>query len=137
MLLAYPDGAADADAVAAWLARREAAGALRIVADDGGAALGFVQLHDIHRRGGHAMLAIALLPEARGRGVGRAALDALHDLARREFGLRKLMLEVRADNAAAIALYQAMGYRTVGTLRAHYDDGARLHDVCVMERLLP
>ncbi len=56
--------------------------------------------------------------------------------ASRELGLRKLMLEVMAGNAPAVALYRSLGYREVGTLVDHYDDGARMHDTLIMETLL-
>jgi ribosomal protein S18 acetylase RimI-like enzyme len=35
-----------------------------------------------------------------------------------------LRLEVRADNVAAIRLYERHGYRRIGRLAAYYDDGA-------------
>jgi putative acetyltransferase len=48
-------------------------------------------------------------PEARGRRVGRAVLDALEDRAR-ELGLRRLVLETGIHQHAAIALYTHTGY---------------------------
>lgn len=51
---------------------------------------------------------LAVLPSARGRGVGRALLGAVEDEARRR-GCCKLTLEVRQDNPAA-GLYRALGF---------------------------
>lgn len=50
-----------------------------------------------------------LLPEARGRGTGRAALAAALDAAR-ALGIRALHLEVGRDNERARQLYAALGF---------------------------
>ena len=134
-LLANPPPGGDPD-VPGWVARREADGRLWAIADaETNACLGFVQLSDIHRKNALGWLGIALAPQARGRGLGRAAMALLEDEAR-AMGLRKLLLQVRTDNPVAIALYARAGYARVGVMRDHYDDGARLHDVLVMEKLL-
>lgn len=133
-LLANPPQGGDAD-VAGWIARRQEAGALWCIAGDRDQCLGYVQLAGIHRKNRFAWLGIVLAPAARGHGVGDAALRLLAAEAL-QMGIRKLLLEVRADNAVAIRLYETLGYRLVGVLRAHYDDGARFHDTLIMERLL-
>lgn len=66
---------------------------------------------------------LATRPEARGRGIGAALLRAATAAARRR-GCRVLRLEVRTDNAAAIALYERLGYRRFGTWPHYYQDGA-------------
>jgi len=53
---------------------------------------------------------LAVLPEFRGRGVGRALLVAVEERARAR-GCAKLTLEVREDNARARALYHERGFR--------------------------
>jgi ribosomal protein S18 acetylase RimI-like enzyme len=55
---------------------------------------------------------LAVLPEYRGRGVGRALLGAVEDHARRR-GCCKLTLEVQDDNAPARTLYQRFGFEDV------------------------
>jgi ribosomal-protein-alanine N-acetyltransferase len=68
------------------------------------------------------ILSIAVDPDRRTRGVGRALLDhfvatmALH-------GASHLLLEVRASNGAAIALYEAKGLVRRGVRRSYYADG--------------
>ena len=54
-------------------------------------------------------LAIAVVPSARGRGVGSALLDALLERARAE-GHEAISLAVDRDNAGAIALYERHGF---------------------------
>jgi putative acetyltransferase len=60
-----------------------------------------------------------LLPEARGRGAGRALLDAALEHARR-VGAHKVDLEVWPDNGRAIALYAAAGFTVEGLRDRHY-----------------
>jgi RimJ/RimL family protein N-acetyltransferase len=140
LLLAYPEGRPSSDAdIRRWIARREQepGGCFLAIADNRGRAVGFVQVNGVHRRGGFGMFGIALTRGARGKGRGREALAGLMDYARDMLHLNKLLLEVRADNAAAIALFKGAGFRRVGILRAHYDDGRSRHDVVLMERKLP
>lgn len=62
---------------------------------------------------------LAVAPEARRRGLGRRLLaQALEVVARK--GARVVHLEVRDGNAAARALYGAMGFREVGKRGAYY-----------------
>lgn len=76
------------------------------------------------KRSGVARLySIAAHHAARGQGVGTALLDAVEQLARRR-RCRALRLEVRADNAGAIRLYERLGYRRLYALAGYYGDGA-------------
>jgi ribosomal protein S18 acetylase RimI-like enzyme len=53
---------------------------------------------------------VGVVPEHRGMGLGRALLlKSLHGF--REQRFRKVTLEVTADNALAVALYQKIGFR--------------------------
>jgi [ribosomal protein S18]-alanine N-acetyltransferase len=65
---------------------------------------------------------VAVAAEEQGRGTGRVLLSALIDRAQR-CGAAVLHLEVRADNAAAIGLYQAMGFVPDGRRRDYYGRG--------------
>lgn len=72
------------------------------------------------------ILTIALAPEARGHGHGRALLSRhLDALSRR--GVRQVHLEVEEGNAPAIALYRRHGFRETGRRTGYYRkaDGAQ------------
>jgi ribosomal protein S18 acetylase RimI-like enzyme len=59
------------------------------------------------------VVAMYVAPEAGGRGVGRALMDALLAHARSE-GLASLVLTVTEGNEAARRLYERMGFRSFG-----------------------
>lgn len=138
LLMANPSHDLSVDTVAeaaTWITRREGAGWFQVI-DAGHGAIGFVQISDIHHKNRFGWLGIALLPAERCQGLGLRALAEAEALATRELGLRKLLLQVRADNVAASALYRRAGWRQVGEMLAHYDDGRRFHDVVVHEKAL-
>ena len=87
----------------------------------------------VHR---HGNLGIALTTEARGKGHGLHAIKLLENHAADVFGIRKSMLQVLADNLAAIRLYSKCEYRTVGLMASHFYHAGRFHDVLLMEHLL-
>jgi RimJ/RimL family protein N-acetyltransferase len=134
-LLAWPPENGDPD-VTGWIERRmqDAQGVFYVIADATNHALGFAQMTGLHAKGRHAMIGLALAAQARGKGYGNAALYGLLEQAREGLGLRKVMLEVRADNKAAIQLYRKAAFREVGVLQRHYHDGIYFHDVILMEK---
>ncbi|UPG90159.1 GNAT family N-acetyltransferase [Luteibacter aegosomaticola] len=69
------------------------------------------------------LYSIATKPQARGKGVGSALIEAAEEAARLR-GCRALRLEVRKDNGVAIRLYERMGYRHIGEYAKYYGDGA-------------
>ena len=98
-----------------------------------GSAVGFIQATDLDFIDGHGSLGIAIHPDFARRGHARAAIRLLGSYLHGVFGLRKLTLQVRADNEAAIALYRSIGFRDVGTWRDHHRVGDRYVDVLAME----
>ncbi len=82
------------------------------------------------------LLTLAVAPEARRQGLGRALLERFHTEAASRGGATTL-LEVSAQNAPAIALYTAAGYNEIGRRRAYYraPGGTRV-DALVMSRAL-
>ncbi|WP_336920761.1 ribosomal protein S18-alanine N-acetyltransferase [Aquipuribacter sp. SD81] len=62
---------------------------------------------------------VAVLPAARGRGLGATLLQRACARARAD-GARRLHLEVREDNDAALALYARAGFGRVGRRPGYY-----------------
>jgi [ribosomal protein S18]-alanine N-acetyltransferase len=76
---------------------------------------------------------IGVRPEARRLGLGGVLLGLALGLAR-EGGAREAILEVRAGNHVAQALYRRYGFRVVGERRRYYRDP--VEDALVMTRRL-
>jgi len=78
------------------------------------------------------LLTLAVAPEARRRGIGKRLVAGFLDESRRR-GAETAFLEVAADNASAIALYEGVGFVTVGRRKAYYTcpNGSRV-DALVM-----
>ncbi|MFC1525397.1 GNAT family N-acetyltransferase [Candidatus Latescibacterota bacterium] len=91
----------------------------RAVEEKTGQVVGHVELANINRRHGSAVLCRVLIgpPEARGRGLGREMVRQALQVAFDELGLHRVSLNVYTYNAAAIACYQSLGFQTEGTLR--------------------
>jgi RimJ/RimL family protein N-acetyltransferase len=104
------------------------------VLEDAGRIVGNAGVHE--RASGVLSLGMAILPDARGRGGGRAFLAAILEHAR-ACGAHKVELEVWVDNARAIALYASAGFEVEGLRRNHYRrrDGS-LRSTLLMARLL-
>lgn len=65
------------------------------------------------------ILNVAVDTAARGCGVGRSIVEAMLDHLR-EAGIRRVYLEVRCSNEAAIGLYRASGFQPLATRRGYY-----------------
>ena len=62
---------------------------------------------------------IAIAPEMRGKGLSRLLMDAIIASAHQN-NVERIMLEVRASNEAAIALYTKYGFEKVGLRPGYY-----------------
>jgi putative acetyltransferase len=132
---------ADAEA---WRARLAGAGGastgLQLVAEAEGAIAGSGALFTMGaspRRRHATTLGISVAGPWQGRGVGRLLMQALCDYADRWLGLRRIELQVYADNARAIALYRRFGFEHEGTHRAYALRDGQLVDSLSMARLVP
>ena len=64
---------------------------------------------------------VAVLPEYRRRGIGRRMMESFLVRCRGK-GAKRVLLEVRESNLAAIGLYAAFGFAVIGKRRDYYDD---------------
>lgn len=82
------------------------------------------------------LMLLAIAPDFRSRGFGRQLLDAvIHEAKERE--ARRLFLEMRSDNDAALRLYGKSGFIPVGhRLRYYRGEDGILRDAITMERSL-
>ena len=92
-----------------------------LVAEEEGRVLGHMGVWYIVDEGHITNVAVA--PEARGRGLGRALVE--ETLKRgREAGIKGFTLEVRVTNEPAISLYRSFGFETAGVRKNYYGQGA-------------
>jgi ribosomal-protein-alanine N-acetyltransferase len=91
-----------------------------VVLADGRAVLGYAGL-DVAGDVADVMT-VAVVPQGRGRGLGRLLLGELERRASAR-GVSHVVLEVRADNTAARALYEHTGYEQISTRRRYYQPG--------------
>jgi ribosomal-protein-alanine N-acetyltransferase len=82
------------------------------------------------------ILTLAVMPAARGRGLGRALLQAAINHAQGQ-GAVTMFLEVGVDNPAALALYSGLGFTKVGGRKAYYAGGGGGGDALVLRLPLP
>lgn len=69
------------------------------------------------------LYSLAVHPTGRGRGTGRRLMEVA-EAETRKHDCVALRLEVRTDNAAAIAMYESMGFRRIMPLPHYYEDEA-------------
>jgi phosphinothricin acetyltransferase len=82
---------------------------------------------------GVAWESVYVAASARGRGVGRALLEALIP-ASEVAGLWTLMAGVQAENVASLALHESVGFRRVGVqIAMGRDPAGRWRDVVLLE----
>jgi len=104
---------------------------LFLVAEQDSQAIGYVGCQVVLDEGYITNVAVA--PEHRRQGIGRALIVRLLVEAERQ-GLAFVTLEVRASNEAAIALYQQLGFVTVGQRPRFYSQPTE--DALLMTRFL-
>ena len=75
---------------------------------------------------------VAVAPEYRRRGLGKALLTWLEQTARAQ-NAEKLFLEVRAGNTPAKTLYESFGFEGISVRKRYYEDG---EDAIVMLKKL-
>ena len=85
---------------------------------------------------GVAEFSVYVAREARGRGAGRVAMDALIRAASAA-GVWKLVSRVFVENTASRRLLAAVGFREVGTYYKHATLDGVWRDVVIVERLIP
>jgi [ribosomal protein S18]-alanine N-acetyltransferase len=100
-----------------------------VVAERGGRLLGYAGLF----AAGHQadVQTVAVARDQQGHGLGATLLEELlSEAARRDSS--EVLLEVRADNDAALRLYERHGFERVGVRRGYYQPGRV--DAIVMRR---
>ena len=123
------EDADDPAVLAAWALP----GAARAIAVDAGEVVGSVAVVPLHGWSSHVgEVRVIVDPDRRGRGIGRA-------LARRavteaiELDLRRMVVEVVADQEATIAMFRSLGFDPEALLTDHVRDrSGALRDLMIL-----
>ena len=123
--------------VARFIAERDGLGHATFIADDT-SLLGFASYAQFRAGLGYRTAmehSILLSPQARGRGAGRALLDAVcaHAAAA---GAHQMIAGVSAENPDGIAFHTAMGFATVARVPEAGQKFGRFIDLVLMQKFL-
>lgn len=91
---------------------------LWLAAEREGTLLGYIGSQTV--LGESDMMNLAVTPQARRQGVGRALTEALCDALQKTMQAQCLTLEVRCSNESAIRLYESLGFRQIGRRPGYY-----------------
>jgi L-amino acid N-acyltransferase YncA len=120
-----------------WLASRGPRHPV-IVAEVDGQVVGWGSLNAFNPRKAYdhaADFSVYVERAWRGKGVGRRLLERLVELAR-QIGYHKMVLSAFPFNTAGIALYERLGFRTVGIYKEQGLLDGKWVDTIIMEKLL-
>ncbi|HET8578089.1 MAG TPA: GNAT family N-acetyltransferase, partial [Methylomirabilota bacterium] len=120
-----------------WLATRGPRHPV-IVAEAEGEVVGWGSLNPFNPRKAYdhaADFSVYVERGWRGKGVGRRLLERLIELAR-QIGYHKMMLSAFPFNQAGVALYERMGFTTVGICHEMGLLDGKWTDTIIMEKLL-
>jgi L-amino acid N-acyltransferase YncA len=121
-----------------WLAGRGPRYPVIVAEDDTGEVTAWASLNIFNPREAYRFVAdVSVYVERRwrGKGAGRVLLEQLVELGR-QHGFHKLVLAAFPFNAAGMALYERLGFRTVGIYREQGQLDGKWVDTIVMERML-
>lgn len=102
------------------------------VVDVDGVAVGTASLFGFDSFARHAEAGISLVPDARGRGIGTAAITQLVEFGFVRRNLRRIHLQAIASNTAAIRAYEKAGFVVEGRQREHAWVRGAYEDIVLM-----
>ena len=106
--------------------------AVSFVIDVDGTAVGTASLFDFDSFARHAEAGISLVPDARGRGIGTAAITQLIEFGFVRRNLRRIHLQAIASNTGAIRAYEKAGFVVEGRQRQHAWVRGAYEDIVLM-----
>lgn len=136
-LLARPRGS-NQEQVKEWLQgfAQDSQSIFLVIADKSDDVAGFIQVKHMDALNRRAEMGVGLIKGHTGKGLGSEAIGLLGRYLKDAWNLRKLILQVRADNPLAIGAYKKCGFQTCGVWREHVFIEGQWRDVAMMELFL-
>jgi len=134
----WNDAEVDAANRAAWLAERQGAGFPVLVAERGGAVIGYATFGPFRPHDGYRFTvenSVYVAASARGAGVGRALMAPLVARAK-QAGLHAMIAGIEAENHVSIRLHASLGFVDSGRLTQVGTKFGRWLDLVFMNLLL-
>lgn len=103
---------------------------VRLKAVENGLMVGFIAGDPRVAEGFSWIATLGVLPEYRGKGIGRALLETCEN----RLPTNRVRLSVRMGNEGAIRMYKNAGYSIADRWRRYYNDG---EDALIMEKYKP
>lgn len=91
-----------------------------LFAEENGEAVGFIYGNVLFEDA--ELYKVAVLPVCQKRGIGKALVEGFSEQVKAK-GARRIFLEVRVSNAAALALYAGQGFEKTRVRKRYYADG--------------
>jgi diamine N-acetyltransferase len=136
-LLARPRGSTT-EQVQEWLEgfKNDPQSIFLVIADKADTLMGFVQIKHIDTLNRTAELGIGMVQGRIGKGLGTEAIQVMAVYLKKNWNLRKLILQVRTDNQIAIGAYKKTGFSVCGKYANHVFIDGQWRDVTIMELFL-
>ena len=122
------------ESMADWLV----SGGPRLGAFEGGRLLGFASASQFRPGPGYRYTfehSVHLAPEARGKGAGRALMEALY-AALRSYGAHSLIGAITGDNHVSLAFHARLGFVEVGRMAEAGWKFGQWHELVLVEKRL-
>jgi [ribosomal protein S5]-alanine N-acetyltransferase len=107
---------------------------LTVTDETGRPFLGHVMVHSVDWHHQRAEVGYWLVPQARGRGVGKAAVGALVDWAFAALDLARIEITTTPDNGGARALAAGLGFAEEGVMIGRNLERGRRVDIVMLAR---
>lgn len=123
------------DAARIWISYAKYKAVLTATVDDKPCGIANLYLQPFQKFAHHSLFAIIIGQEYRGKGIGRALIEELMELGKKQFRLEILHLEVYEGNPAK-RLYERLGFKEFGYQKNFIKENGEYLGKHFMQRIL-